>query len=504
MKLIKEKWFTVMFTLILSFVFLLFASKCSPLYVINDWVDPNAFFTVGKGMMNGLVPYLDLFEQKGPLLFFLHGLAYLVSPTSFFGVYLLEGIFFAFFLYYAYQTFRLYLSENVSLLLLPLLAALILSNGAFRMGDSAEEFCLPFLMYSLYLFLAYFKGVRPLRDKDFIVVGILAGCVLWIKYTMIGFWFAWMMCFFFEYLIRKDYLKAFSNCFSFLLGMGIATLPWLLYFTYHNAMPEFIEVYFLINMNSYSHDINLLEKLWLPFKLFYQNLCKYPLVFWLLLLGIPYFTCSWILSKEKRGRFFFLLLLLFLILTVYIGGFGYKYYFFIFVPFLLFGLVAIFHYLEWSPQNRKMPFVLLFICLFSFLYLYKTSPNVPDMKLQKEDYAQYYFLKYIEEDSTLLNYGFIDGGFYLTSNIIPNVRYFEKLNLKRDKFPENMDEQERYVKEGCVDFIVFRSKVTTDPNHLNVPYLYENYEYVDSFIERGKDNPGKYLLFQKQEKEKIA
>ena len=73
--------------LLLAFVLLSIGSMCSYLYPYQNRVDQNCFFTVGKGMMTGLVTYRDLFEQKGPLLYFLHGLAYLISPDSFIGVF---------------------------------------------------------------------------------------------------------------------------------------------------------------------------------------------------------------------------------------------------------------------------------------------------------------------------------------------------------------------------------------------------------------------------------
>ena len=78
--------------LIVSILTLLICSKNSPLYPYNDWVDGNAFFTMGKGMFNGKVPYKDLFEQKGPLLYLIYVIGYLISHDTFLGVYLLEVI----------------------------------------------------------------------------------------------------------------------------------------------------------------------------------------------------------------------------------------------------------------------------------------------------------------------------------------------------------------------------------------------------------------------------
>ncbi|NLN45525.1 MAG: hypothetical protein GX153_03010, partial [Clostridiaceae bacterium] len=43
------------FCLLLSASLLAIGTRSSPLYPTNDWVDANAFFTVGRGMARGLV-----------------------------------------------------------------------------------------------------------------------------------------------------------------------------------------------------------------------------------------------------------------------------------------------------------------------------------------------------------------------------------------------------------------------------------------------------------------
>ena len=47
-------------------------TKSSFLYPLNDWVDVHCYFTVGRGILHGMVPYRDLYEQKGPLVYFLY------------------------------------------------------------------------------------------------------------------------------------------------------------------------------------------------------------------------------------------------------------------------------------------------------------------------------------------------------------------------------------------------------------------------------------------------
>ena len=80
---------------VVSVLMLGICTKSSPLYPMNDWVDVHCFFTVGRGIRHGMIPYLDLYEQKGPLIYFLYALAALISDNSFLGVFLIVVLCFA-------------------------------------------------------------------------------------------------------------------------------------------------------------------------------------------------------------------------------------------------------------------------------------------------------------------------------------------------------------------------------------------------------------------------
>lgn len=101
-------------------------SKSSFLYPLNDWVDANCFFTVGKSMMNGIVVYRDLIEQKGPFLYFVHGLAWLISNDTFIGVYFLEVLAATFFLYYLHRIITLFVKTDFSILAIPVCAVMFI------------------------------------------------------------------------------------------------------------------------------------------------------------------------------------------------------------------------------------------------------------------------------------------------------------------------------------------------------------------------------------------
>ena len=78
--LLEKKWFK--YILIISWVVLLvtFVSKCSFIFRMNDWYDSNCYFTVAYSMKNGgFTLYRDIYEQKGPYLYFMHIIEYYLA-----------------------------------------------------------------------------------------------------------------------------------------------------------------------------------------------------------------------------------------------------------------------------------------------------------------------------------------------------------------------------------------------------------------------------------------
>lgn len=88
----KKKFIIYSLIFLIGAIFITLISKNSFLFKFNDWWDANAFMTVGKGIWEGVVPYRDLFEQKGPYLYLIYAFASLISNKTFIGVYLLEVI----------------------------------------------------------------------------------------------------------------------------------------------------------------------------------------------------------------------------------------------------------------------------------------------------------------------------------------------------------------------------------------------------------------------------
>ena len=210
--------------LISIFAFLLLATRSSFLYVCNNWDDANSYFSVGKALFNGKMPYRDVFDQKGMYLYFFYGLAYLISHTSFFGVFIMEIVLGLLDVIGFYKILGLYTSDRYATLFAPLTYATIVVSRSFWWGGAAEEICLPLYVFGLYFILSYFRNIYPdgtMSAKNLLIGGILAGLVANIKFTGLGFFFAWMALTWLSFLINKDFVGSIKACFIFLAGMFI-------------------------------------------------------------------------------------------------------------------------------------------------------------------------------------------------------------------------------------------------------------------------------------------
>ncbi len=424
-------------------------SKSSPLYPLNDWVDANCFFTVGKAMAHGQVLYRDIYEQKGLLLYVFHALAYLLSERTFTGVWLLEILSAFFFLFFAYKTMRLFAGKG-ALALIPLLAGMVYSMNSFCHGDSAEELCLPLVMYAVYLGLrCALRGTEPSR-REWLGIGITSGCVLWIKFSLLGFYLGWALPFLFRYLRGKNGRGLGRMALWILLGVGAVTVPVLGYFAVNRALPELWTGYFYNNVFLYQRGGGrgfLRQLRWSIGDSFQYS----PLLYASLLFSLPLFF-------RRRGAAmaaWVFLPLGGLLATIYANSVPQYYYSFILNVFAPLGFILPALWLE-ELLARRRQWIAGAVCAALGAALIATGcNNLYLLSWQKEDMPQFIFADTISryEDATLLNCGFLDGGFYTVSGVVPSEKYFCSLNLGLEEIGRTQDE---CLQQGRVDFVVTR------------------------------------------------
>jgi hypothetical protein len=447
----------LLFCMIVSFVILFFTTRNSFFYAFNNWVDENAFFTVGKSWYRGVIPYLGLFEQKGPLLYLLFGLGSLISYRSFVGIFIFEIITVGIFLYLVFKTSKLFISDRDSFLVVPIVGAIICSSFAFAKGGSAEEFCLPLVMYLLYSVCNSLVVKKEMSYKSLFINGLLCGMVFCIKYTMVGFWFGFMVFLLIYLLSSKEYKRALFSTLIFLLGMFIPFGLFSLYFALVGGFKAFINTYIWFNIFGYVDSnvkaLSLFNRVGIIVKYFLYN-CGYNIfVFLFILLGFLYFGFTEDKHKNLIIKLFMLFILIGAFFFTYWGCKNYRYYYLILEVFSVFGLIAIFKLLD--IKKKSISIISIVVVIGLSIFCISRSDNLSYHKRSKSNIVQYQFAKIInkKKEATLLNYGSLDGGFYMTTGIIPNTRYFESQNAVVPGMAKTLN---KMISAGKFDFIVVR------------------------------------------------
>lgn len=448
------------YLLVVAIITMTICTESSPLYPFNSWVDSNAFFTVGKSMLGGLVPYKDLFEHKGPLLFVIHAGAAFISYNSFIGIYIFEVISCFAFLLCCFHILRIYFDANV-ILMIPVISAAVYTADCFCHGDSVEEFCLPLLAYGLLVSVRALRENQLPSNKTCFMIGVTSACVLWMKFTILGFYLGWIIAPVYLAIKQRKYIDILKKIGVIVLGVVAVTIPFVVYFSLHGAIVDWFEVYFYDNIFVYTA----------PQKSSLLRTCIHILINLLNVLNGLWASNAIMLAFVAAGIIWcvFLkenLVALHLacsftgtIISTYIGGRNYIYYALIFRAFIVFGFVWILESLNYMTARGLFRFridnmSLALLCIFAVV-TFVLCPNTHWLKYKKDDLPQFRVKSIISQSGrdnpSLLNYGCLDGGFYTVTAIQPNFKYFYHPNMP---LPIIMNQQNYYVQNGLADFVI--------------------------------------------------
>lgn len=471
-------------------------SLSSPLYPFNDWVDANCFFTVGKSMLYGIVPYRDLYEQKGPLLYALYALCYPISHRTFLGGWLLEVAAAWAFLSLAWKS-HLLLTGKRDPIFLFLTAALVYTVPAFLKGGSAEELSLPLLMVSFYYGLRCICLNRELTGREAFLVGLSSGAILWIKYSMLGFYLGFVLIPAYRMLRKGRALRLIQLLGLIVLGVAAASLPVLAYFAWNHALSSLWEAYFYNNLFVYGKASSLMNTARGLASGLASMLTFNDATILLVLVSIN--TLWW--EKNRALAIHVFLCFAFAFGLIYAGGINLKYYseiLCVFIPLGVTQLLKLCHSSQMMTRNGegeiieadcpgkekgRLPVIqrpgfgrvsrILIPILFT-LSLFG-SENSYMLFHKRSEMPQFIFAETLKEekDATLFNYGALDIGLFTTADILPSTRYFCMLNLPSE---EMVTEMEHYMRDGVTKYIVSRGLEVNSPCYL----LLQTAEFMDN------------------------
>lgn len=489
----KIKWSHISIIAIFSLITITLISANSPLYPINDNFDVNAYMTMGRGILKGYIPYKDLYDHKGPILFLLYTIAAAISSNSYLGVYVLEIISTFIFLFLYFKTLRIYIGDN-AIYTIPFVIFSIYSVEAIRQGGSLEEFCLPILMYGVYTSIGCAENKKLPDVKTGLIIGITSGCIFWAKFTICGFYLGWIIVPTILAIKNKELNKYFKLLGSIILGVIIPSAISLIYCAANGAIKEMFRIYFFDNIFLYGNS---------KFSVFaFYYIYRYDLfIFALLAIGF----CFYSFIGNKFANINLCCMYLASFFFTFCGGKIFKYYPLAFSIFAYPGICACFSIAQYILKKKPnkifiknkhilLKGISLFFTVALFTLMFLLSPNTRLMFVTREYFPQYRFADVISnsgiKNPTVVTYAGLDGGFYLASNVMPATKYYYQPNFNNKIIYE---EQDRLITNGLVDFVIAEikpeSELTANFNH---------YILIDEYKYRSEDGYRVYQLYQKK------
>lgn len=475
-----KNWLFIAITGLLT---MLICTKSSPLYPTNDWVDANCYMTIGRGILAGRMPYRDLFDHKGPLIYLLHAAAAIISDTSFMGVFIFEIIACTATLWLFYVLLKRYVPD-APVWSVPVISVLIYSSESFCHGDSAEEFCLPLILGVMIIWLDIAENKDMPCCQKLILSGVMIGLIFWTKFNLLG---TLMGAFTVISVIsaKKGIINLLRSCGYTVIGVIAATIPIMIFFGIKGALNSLWEVYFYDNLFAYGGEKTPVLRNLSNGAVFCLRF--FPMGCAVIFAGIT----SAVFLHRKRYAFYVLFSLFIGFLGCFAGHLSYKYYPFVIAPCVVFFAVPLIEVTQIIFSKKTYTnCISLAVCTIS---AYILSPNTYLMKYRYEDMPQCKFARIIAEydDPVLLNYGFLDGGFYLAAGIIPEERFFCRNNMALD---EMIESQKQSLISETPDFVVIRSK---DPDIPDMDEL-AKYRLIESSDFKYYDDNFYYFLFVKK------
>jgi len=222
--------------LILAFVLAL-SSTYNPFNLRRMHVDSSVYITISQGITRGQLPYKDFVDNKGPLTYFLSVPGLFLG--GFTGVWITELVLLFITALFTWKTALFFGTRNKALYVTMLTFIALLPF--FFVNAGTEEYSLPFLMISFYIFTKYyFLSKQNISFGEIVVLGICFASTVMIRLNMFPLWAGFCLVIFIESLIRRHFTLLGKYVFGFCLGVIIVLIPIFFYLKMNKIMEDFL------------------------------------------------------------------------------------------------------------------------------------------------------------------------------------------------------------------------------------------------------------------------
>jgi hypothetical protein len=334
------------------------SSSYNPINFRRMHIDSSIYVTISQGIINGQLPYRDFSDNKSPL-------NYLINvPGMYFGgftgIWLTELIFLFVSILFAYKIALLFGDKRKALL--GTVFGFIVSLVFFTVYTGSEEYSLPFLMISFYLFTKnMLSGEQDFKFSELIVLGICFACSIMIRLNMFPLWAGFCLVIFIVTLAKRRFLMAGKYILGFCSGMLIVLIPLYLWMSLNGIFDDFV-VQVLFAGTSRGFGGSSLRTLAMNFFLAINRICSVAPIFF----GLYYIVLHY---KKPTFAYYFAYTFSYFLMVLFFSFFsGEIHYNMALVPFFIPALTVLagFLYNAFSEKKGKGVIVICFLSLLFF------------------------------------------------------------------------------------------------------------------------------------------
>jgi hypothetical protein len=153
----------------------------APLYEPVPARDQGVYLYTGQQVLDGSIPYRDVWDHKGPLIYYINALGLLMTDSTW-GIWFLEIVFLFFAAVFGFLAMRMGFDPATAFS--STILWLVSFPRVMDHGNSVEEFSLPFQFAAIYFYLRSEKSVKGYWNE--FIAGVMAAMVFCLRPNNIG------------------------------------------------------------------------------------------------------------------------------------------------------------------------------------------------------------------------------------------------------------------------------------------------------------------------------
>ncbi len=216
----------------------------SPLARLLPAHDQSMFVYFGRAIDAGKIPYIDMFDHKGPILWLINAVGWLhLGPVHL--LWLIELAVIAVSGIYIYKS-ALFFADRMISWVVSIVGLLMLMRYAIG-GNISEEYALPCIAIALYYLLRYFF-TEDSHPWHFVIFGLTGTLVFFIRANMVALWAVGVVTVLILEINQRRWQRLLQAALFTLVGALLVIVPIVIYCVMTNSLAAMIYGAFTFNM----------------------------------------------------------------------------------------------------------------------------------------------------------------------------------------------------------------------------------------------------------------